>query len=135
MRTTTGATAGGSNPQNNTTSSMNTRGGHFLHFGIIGANLMRGFEAFGNNNNNPPPGNNNNNNSLPPPSLPLSGFGKGLRGGFNLPLEGNAGELDPNVAALVNALTGANLGINHVERESNHVKPTEFGGMEAEDPN
>jgi len=43
--------------------------------------------------------------------------------------------LDPNVAALVNALTGANLEINYVERESNHVKPTEFGETEAEDPN
>ena len=30
---------------------------------------------------------------------------------------------------------GANLGINHVDRESNHVKLTEFGGTEAEDPN
>ena len=28
-----------------------------------------------------------------------------------------------------------NLEINHVERESNHVKPTEFGGTEVEDPN
>jgi len=32
-------------------------------------------------------------------------------------------------------LAGANLGMNHVERESNHIKPTEFGGTEAEDPN
>ena len=111
---------------------MNTGGGYFPHFGTIGANLIGGFEAFGNNNNNPPPRNNNNNN---PPLLPLPGFGGVLRGGFNPPPGGNAGGLDPNVAALVNALTGANLGINHVERESNHVKLTEFGGTEAEDPN
>ena len=43
--------------------------------------------------------------------------------------------LDPNVAALVNALTGANLEINHVKKESNHVKLTEFGRTEAEDSN
>jgi len=35
----------------------------------------------------------------------------------------------------VNALTGANLGINHIKRESNHIKLTEFEGTEAEDPN
>src|SRR6266542_3119384 len=111
---------------------MNTGGGHFLHFGIIEANPLGGFEAFGNNNDNPPSGNNNNNNlPLPSPLLPL-GFGEGLGRGFNLPPEGNAGGLDPNVASLVNTLTGANLGINHVKRESNHVKPTEFRGTEAE---
>src|SRR6266498_2391322 len=128
---TTGVTAGGSNSQNNATSNVNTGERYFPHFGTVGANLIGGFGAFGNNNNNPPPGNNNNNN--PPLLLPLPppGFG----GGFNPPPEGNAGGLDSNVAALVNALTGANLGINHVDRESNHVKPTEFGGTEAEDPN
>jgi len=36
---------------------------------------------------------------------------------------------------LVNVLTGANLGVNHIERELNHVKLTEFGGTEVEDPN
>src|SRR6266498_2200390 len=55
--------------------------------------------------------------------------------GSTLPPGGNAEGLDPNVAALVNALTGANLGINYVDRESNHVKLTEFGRTEAEDPN
>ena len=65
----------------------------------------------------------------------LLGFGGGLGGGFNLPPGGGLGGLDPNVAALVNALTGANLGENYVEREANHVKPTEFGETEAEDPN
>ena len=134
MGTTTGATAGGSNLQNNITSNVNTRGGYFLHFGIIGANQAEGFGAFGNNNTNPPSENNNGNNPLLPP-LPLSEFGGGLGGGFNPPPGGNVRGLDPNVAALVNVLTGANLGINHVERKSNHVKLTEFRGTEAEDPN
>ncbi len=111
---------------------MNTGGGYFPHFGTVGANLIRGFGIFGNNNNLPPENNNNNNPPLPP--LPPSGFGGGLGGGFNSP-PGNTKGLDPNVAALVNALTGANLEINHIERESNHVKSTEFGGTEAEDPN
>src|SRR6266540_3742339 len=132
MRIITGTTAGESNQQNNVTSNVNTGGGYFSHFGTIGANLIRGFGAFG-NNNNPPPGGNNNNN--PPPPLPPPGFGGGLGGGFNPPPGGNAGGLDPNVTALINALAGANLGVNHVDRESNHVKPTEFGGIEAEDPN
>ena len=36
---------------------------------------------------------------------------------------------------MVNALIRVNLGINHVERESNHVKLTEFRGTEVENPN
>src|SRR6266498_30591 len=116
---TTGVTAEKSNQQNNATSNINTGGGYFLHFGTVKANLIRGFGAFRNNNNNNP--------SL---SLLSSGFGGGLEGGFNLPSEGNAGGLDLNVAALVNALTEANLGINYIDRESNHVKPTEFGRTE-----
>ncbi len=135
MGTTTGATVGESNQQNNATSNMNMEGGHFPHFGIIGANLIGGFGTFGNNNNNPPLRNNNNNNPPPLPSLPPLGLEGRLGEGFNLPLGGNARGLDPNVVALVNALTGANLGINHVERESNHIKPTEFEETEAEDPN
>src|SRR6266542_3873476 len=118
MRTTTEATAGRSNQQNNITSNVNTGGGYFSHFGTVEANPIGRFGAFG-NNNNLPPGNNNNNNPLPLPSLPLPGFGEGLGGGFNPLPERNAGGLDSNVAALVNALTGANLGINHIDRESN----------------
>ncbi len=133
MRMTTEATAGGSGQQNNTTSNVITGGGHFSHFETVGANPLEGYGAFGNNNNNPPSGNNNNNNPSPP--LPPPRFGGGIGGGFNPPPGGNAKGLDPNVVALVNALTGANLGVNHVERESNHVKPIEFGGTEAEDPN
>src|SRR6266540_2504335 len=132
---TTGVTAGGSSSQNNATSNVNTRRGYFSHFGTVGANPIGGFGAFGNNNNNPPPGNNNNNNPPPLPPLPLPGFGGGLGGGFNPPPEGNAGGLDPNVAVLVNALAGANLGVNYVERESNHVKLTEFEETEAENSN
>ena len=106
---TTGITAGGSNSQNNATSNVNTGGGYFPYFGTVGANLIGGFGAFGNNNNHPPPENNNNNNLPPLPLLPPPGFGGGLGGGFNPPLGGNAGGLDPNIAALVNILTGANL--------------------------
>ena len=111
---------------------MNTKRGHFSHFSIIGANLFGGFGAFGESNNNSPSENNNNNNPLPPSS---PGFKEDLGGGFNLPPEGNARGLDPSIAALINALIGINLRINHVERESNHVKLTEFGGTEAEDFN
>jgi len=100
METTTGATAEGNNQQNNVISNMNIGGGYFLHFKTI-----RGFGAFRNNNNNPPLGNNNNNNPPPLPSLLSPGFG----GGFNPLPGGNAGGLDPNIAALVNILTGANL--------------------------
>src|SRR6266540_2778844 len=127
MRIITGTTAGESNQQNNVTSNVNTGGGYFSHFGTVGANLIRGFGAFKNNNNNQPPGNNNNNNPPPPSPLPPllpPGFGGGLGEGFNPPSGGNAGGLDLNIAALVNALTGANLGVNHVKRELNHVKLT-----------
>jgi len=135
MGTTTGAIVERSNLQNNATSNVNTGGGHFSHFGIIEVNLFRGFEAFGNNNNNPPSGNNNNNNPPLLPSLSLSGFGGGLGGGFNLSPGGNTGGLNLNVVVLVNALIGANLEINHIERESNHIKPMEFRRTETEDPN
>ncbi len=60
----TGATAEESSSQNNATSTGNTRGGHFPHFGMIGANLFREFETFGGNNNNNSPLRNNNNNNL-----------------------------------------------------------------------
>ena len=131
--TITGVTVRGSNLQNNAINNVNTEGGHFLHFGTIGTNLFEGFGAFRNNNNNPLPGNNNNNN--PSPSLPPLGFGGGLGGGFNPPSGGNARGLDLKVVALVNTLTGANLRINYVKRESNHVKLTEFKGTEVKDSN
>ncbi|SRR6266540_875524 len=124
-----------SNSQNNITSNVNIEEGHFSHFGIIEANSFRGFKAFGNNNNNPLSENNNNNHLPLPPLLLLPRFEGGLKGGFNPSPEGNAKGLDLNIAVLVNALAGANLRINHVERESNHIKPTEFGETEAENPN
>ena len=134
MGTITGVIVGESNIQNNVTSNVNTEGRHFPHFGIIGANPFEGFGTFKNNNINLPSGNNNDNNPSPPP-LSLSGFGRDLRGGFNPPLGENARGLDLNVAALVNALTGVNLGINHMKGESKHIKSTEFGRTEAKDPN
>src|SRR6266498_3546023 len=48
---------------------------------------------------------------------------------------GNPGGLDPNVAALVNALTEMNIGGGYAPREGSFVKPGEFGGTETEDPN
>ncbi len=114
-------------------SNTNTRGEYFSHYRTISANLIRGFKAFEGDNNNLPSKNNNNNN--PPPLLSLSGFGEGLGGGFNLLSERNARGLDSNVATPVNVLIRANLGINHVKRELNHIKLTEFGRIEAENPN
>ncbi len=99
---------------------------------MISANPFRGFGTFeGSNNNNNLPSENNNNNNPPP----LPGFGGELEEEFNLSLGENVKGLDPNMIALVNALTGANLEINYAERESNHVKLTEFRGMEAENSN
>ncbi len=67
--------------------------------------------------------------------MPLPGFEGSLKGDFNLPSRGNIRGLDLNIAALVNALAGANLGVNYVERKSNHIKPTKFRRIEAEDLN
>jgi len=67
--------------------------------------------------------------------LSSSGFRRGLERRFNLSSERNLKRLDLNVAALVNALTGANLRIDHIKRKSNHVKPTKFRGIEVKDPN
>jgi len=135
MEITTETIAGGSSFQNNVSSVRNTEGGYFPHFETIEANPLGGFGTFRNNNNNLPLENNNNNNPPPPPPLPPPEFRGGLGGDFNPLSGGNAEGLDPNVAALVNTLTGVNLGTNHVERKANHVKLIEFGGIEAEDPN
>ncbi len=83
-------------------------------------------------NNNSSSENNNVNNLL---SLLLLGFEGGLEEGFNPPSEENIGGLDSNVVVLVNILTEVNLGVNYVERESNHIKLTKFEGMKAENPN
>ncbi len=98
---------------------------------MIEVNLFREFGTFREGNNNSPLENNNN----PLLLLLSSEFGGELGEGFNLLPEGNIRGLDSNVAALVNALTGINLEINYIERESNHVKSTEFGRMEIEDLN
>jgi len=90
--TATEVTAERSGSQNNMTGNVNTRGEHFPHFGIIRANLLKRYEAFGGNNNNLTPGNNNNNNPLSP--LPLLEFGGGLGGGFNLLPGENTRRLD-----------------------------------------
>ncbi len=111
----------------------NTRERYFSHFSIIEANQIRGFGAFRNNNNNNLSSENNNNNNLL--LLLLLGFEGGLREGFNSLSKGNVERLDLNIAALVNVLTRANLRINHIKKKSNHVKPTEFRGTEAEDLN
>jgi len=131
MGTTTGITAGGSE-QNNNTSTGNTEREYFPYFDTIGTNPFRGFGTFENNNGSPSRNNNNNNPPLP---LLSPGFEGELGGEFNPPLRRNAEGLDLNVTVLVNALTEVNLRINHVERESNHIKPIEFGGTEVEDLN
>jgi len=123
--------------QNNTISTESTKGEYFSHFSIIRYNPFgEKFEAFGGNNNNNINllSENNNSNNLPL-LLSLSKFEGELEEGFNLPPEGNLGRLDPNVVALVNILTGANLRMNHIEKESNHVKLIEFRKTEAENPN
>ncbi len=81
-------TAGKSNQSTNNTSNVRSLGR---------------LEAFRNNNRNNP--------SL----LSLPGFEGGFEGGFNPLPRRNPEGLDPNITALVNALTGANLRINHVE--------------------
>ena len=74
------------------------------------------------------------NNSLPPPPL-INLFGN-LEGGNPLPNNNNSpGGLDPNVAMLVNALTGINLTGGHYSREGNFIKPTKFEGTKTENPN
>jgi len=63
-RITIGVIAEESDSQNNIASIRNTEEEHFLHFGMIDANLFREFRTFerNNNNNNQPLRNNNNNN-------------------------------------------------------------------------
>ncbi len=39
------------------------------------------------------------------------------------------------MAALVNVLTGMNIGGGYAPREGSFIKPAEFGGTETEDPN
>ncbi len=80
-------------------------------------------------------GENNFNNPLPPP-LPANLFGN-LKGGNPSPNNNNSllGGLDPNIAVLVNTLTGMNLMGGHYPKKGNFIKPTEFERTEIEDPN
>src|SRR6266508_3478343 len=133
--TTTGATQGGSSTGN---SGNSTGGFNFFNnlYGNTGGYNPPHSIGFGFNNT----------------QNPLPGFGGGFRGGFGggnpggnpggppggpggPPGGGNPGGLDPNVAALVNALTGMNIGGGYAPREGSFVKPGEFGGTETEDPN
>src|SRR6266540_3467475 len=137
--TTTGVTQGGSSTGNpgNSTGGFNFFNNLYENTGRYNPPQNLGFRF-------------NNTQNLPP------GFGGGFGGGFRGgnpggppegppggPPEGggnpaninNPGGLDPNVAALVNALTGMNIGGGYTPREGNFVKPGEFGGTETEDPN
>jgi len=78
------------------------------------------------------------NNFNNPPLLPLSAnLFRNIRED-NLPLNNNnpsSGGLDPNVIALMNALTGMNLTGRHYLREGSFIKLTEFGRTETKDLN
>ena len=136
VRTTTGATQGGSGTGN---SGNSTGGFNFFNnlYGNTGGYNPPHSIGFGfNNTQNPPPGlgggfgggfggGNPGGNPGGPPGGPGGPPGGG----------GNPGGLDPNVAALVNALTGMNIGGGYAPREGSFVKSGEFGGTETEDPN
>ena len=131
--TTTGVTQGGSSTGN---SGNSTGGFNFFNnlYGNTGGFNPPHSQGFGfNNTQNPPPGFE-------------GGFGRGFGGnsggnpegppgGGGNPENNNLGGLDPNVAALVNALIGMNIGGGYAPREGSFVKPGEFGGTETEDPN
>src|SRR6266540_328086 len=128
--TTTGATQRGSGTGNlgNSTGGFNFFNNLYGNTGGLGYNPPQS-QGFGfNNTQNPPPGFGGGfggGNPGGPPGGPGGPPGGG----------GNPGGLDPNVAALVNALTGMNIGGGHAPREGSFVKPGEFGGTETEDPN
>src|SRR6266540_6508447 len=133
---TTGATQGGSSTGNprNSTGGFNFFNNLYGNTGGLGFNPPHS-QGFGFNNTQ---------------NLP-SGFGRGFGGGFGGGNPGgppggpggpggppggggnpeninHPGGLDPNVAALVNALTGMNIGGGYAPREGSFVKPGEFGG-------
>src|SRR6266498_3545473 len=132
--TTTGATQGGSNTGNpgNSTGGFNFFNNLYGNPGGYNPPHSTGF-GFNNTQNLPPGfgggfgGGNPGGNTGGPPGGPGGPPG----GGGN----NNPGGLDPNVAALVNALTGMNIGGGYAPREGSFVKPGEFGGTETEDPN
>src|SRR6266542_274063 len=124
--TTTGATQGGSNTGN---PGNSTGGFNFFNnlYGSTGRFNLPHSQGFGfNNTQNPLPGfgggfggDFGGNPGGPPGGLP--------GGGGNLANINHPGGLDPNVAALVNALTGMNIGGGYAPREGSFVKPGEFG--------
>ncbi len=101
----------------------------------MGYNLSQS-QGFGfNNTQNPPPGFEGGFGGGNPGG-PLGGPPGGPSGGGgNLRNINNPGGLDPNVAALVNALTGMNIGGGYASREGSFVKSGEFGETETENPN
>src|SRR6266540_1291501 len=138
VETTTGATQGGSNTGN---PGNSTRGFNFFNnlYGNTGGFNPPYSQGFGfNNTQNPPPGFGGGfgrgfgGNLGGNPGGPPRGPGGPPGGGGNI----NPGGLDPNIAALVNALTGMNIrGGGYASREGSFVKLGEFGGTETEDPN
>ena len=147
--TTTGATQGGSNTGNpgNSTGGFNFFNNLYRNTGGYNPPYSTGFGF--NNTQNPPPGfgegfgggfgggNPGGNPGGPPgrPGGPPGGPGGPPGGGGNPANINHPGGLDPNVAALVNALTGMNIGGGYAPREGSFVKPGEFEGTKTEDPN
>src|SRR6266508_4514452 len=130
--TTTGATQGGSSTGNsgNSTGGFNFFNNLYGNTGGLGFNPPRS-QGFGfNNTQNLPPGFGGGFGGGNPGGNP-----GGPPGGGGNPENNNLGGLDPNVATLVNALTGMNIGGGYTSREGSFVKPGEFGGTETEDPN
>jgi len=73
-----------------------------------------------------------------PSSLLLANFFGNLEGFNPLPNNNNnppSGGLNPNVAALINALIGMNLTGGYFLREESFIKPTKFRETEIEDLN
>ncbi len=146
---TTGTTQGGSSTENTENST-----GRFNFFNNLYPNIG-GFGYYGNPSQNQGFGFNNNIQNLPPgfrggfgggnlegspgggnPGGPPGGGNPGgLPGGRGNPENNNPEGLDPNVIALVNALTGMNIGGEYAFREGSFIKPAEFEGTEMEDLN
>ncbi len=139
VRTTTGATQGGSSTGNPGNSIGGFNFFNNLYGNTEGFNPPQNLGFRFNNTQNPLPGFGGGfgegfggGNPRGNPGGPPGGPGGPPGGGGNI----NPGGLDPNVAALVNALTGMNIGGGgYAPREGSFVKSGEFGGTETEDPN
>src|SRR6266540_4340724 len=132
--TITGATQERSSTENprNSTGEFNFFNNLYLNtggFGYYGSQPQN--QGFGfNNTQNPPPGFGGGFGEGNPEGPPGGGNPGGSPEGG-----GNPGGLDPNVAALVNVLTGMNIRGGYAPREGSFVKSAEFGETETEDPN